>query len=401
TSGNQASFVTAISMDVVGGNPWAANATTDWNSALPNGLNVAQVVGFNTEYDNAKYDCSPFSGTSLELQLAINNDNGFGVLTLDGSNNWNENNTGGSIQIKPSCSFCCSSTGFPNLSGPSMANTNSSISISISGTLPMGESWQLFTAGCGVGSPLQTTTGNSFNVTGPATAQSVTYYVRSSGTLDCSGLCGQLTVCFQTDIYATCTTCGADPSACGVCYLPSPAANPTPSIGCYAMSIAFVLDESGSIGSNASDVEDGVLAFLNALNGQDAQVALIEFDDLATVVNGYTVVNQTYIDAIEGYFNGAPYNGQTYSPGGSTNWHDAMKKVDALTPPDVVIFFTDGVPTAWTNLSNNADYCGDGSTTQTPEIVNPVKLANKIKGEGTHMFMLGVGTGINSTNLQQ
>ncbi len=38
--------------------------------------------------------------------------------------------------------------------------------------------------------------------------------------------------------------------------------------------------------------------------------------------------------------------------------------------------------------------------TETPEIVNPVKIANKIKGEGTHMFMYGVGGGINTTNLE-
>ena len=35
-----------------------------------------------------------------------------------------------------------------------------------------------------------------------------------------------------------------------------------------------------------------------------------------------------------------------------------------------------------------------------PEIVNPVKLANKVKGEGAHMFMLGVGNGVVESNLQ-
>jgi hypothetical protein len=228
----------------------------------------------------------------LELQLAINNDNGFGVLTNDASNNWNENNAGGSIQIKPSCSFCCSSTGFPLLSGPTEVNTNSTFTITISGTLASGSSWQLFTAGCGVGSPLQTTMGSSFTITAPATAQSLTYYVRSSGTLDCPGLCGELTICFRNDIYAICTDCSANMLLCGDCLLPNPAANPTPTIGCYAMSIVFVLDESGSISGNEEDVEDGVLAFLNAINGQDAQVALVEFDNLARVVNTYTLVNQ-------------------------------------------------------------------------------------------------------------
>ena len=47
-------------------------------------------------------------------------------------------------------------------------------------------------------------------------------------------------------------------------------------------------------------------------------------------MNDYTVVNQTYIDNIDDYFDNIPYLGQTYVPGGGTNWHDAMKKVDGL-----------------------------------------------------------------------
>jgi uncharacterized protein with von Willebrand factor type A (vWA) domain len=78
-----------------------------------------------------------------------------------------------------------------------------------------------------------------------------------------------------------------------------------------------------------------------------------------------------------------------------------MLKVDAMAPPDVVIFFTDGEPTVWTLANGNANDCGNGGSTQPPEIVNPVKIANKVKLEGTHMFMLGVGSGINITNLQR
>jgi hypothetical protein len=41
---------------------------------------------------------------------------------------------------------------------------------------------------------------------------------------------------------------------------------------------------------------------------------------------------------LQGYFNGVPYNGQTYNPNLSTNWHDAMLKLDAMAAPDLVIF---------------------------------------------------------------
>ena len=87
-------------------------------------------------------------------------------------------------------------------------------------------------------------------------------------------------------------------------------------------------------------------------------------------------------------------NGQTYTPNGGTNWHDAMIKADALASADLIMLFTDGVPTLWNSPSQN---CGNGATTQTPEIVNPVKLANKMKSEDTHMFIFGVGGGIDNT----
>ena len=144
------------------------------------------------------------------------------------------------------------------------------------------------------------------------------------------------------------------------------------------MKLIFVLDESGSIGTSvnyAPQVQAGVLAFLNALNGQNIQAALIEFSDLATVVNNYTIINNAYIQNITNYFNGIPYLGQTYFPNGGTNWHDAMKKVDAMTSANLVLFFTDGEPTVYTKFiwKFRPLWNGNGRTTQPPEIVNPVK----------------------------
>ena len=78
-----------------------------------------------------------------------------------------------------------------------------------------------------------------------------------------------------------CTDCTADMTECGDCYLPPPAENPNLDSGCYAIRVIFVLDESGSIGNNDVDVADGVLAFLNAINGQDAEAAIIEFSGTA------------------------------------------------------------------------------------------------------------------------
>jgi len=396
--GNQTGFVTGIHMN---GGTWNGSNGDDYSSQKPSGLADNQVVRFNTEVDNVKYDCSPNVGAATVLQAAISNDNGSGGLITDASNNWQESNT--YISLQPACSFCCGTTvpPTPDISGPSTVATNEVFTINITGTLAPGEVWELYTAGCGAGAPVQTTTSNSFSVTAPGSAQTITYYVRTSEELSCPGFCDLITVCVIADPYARCTDCNANFTICGDCYLPAPANNPDLDSGCYDLKVIFVLDESGSMDDNLLQVRTGVLAFLGALNGSTAQVALIEFANLATLVNDYRVVNTSYINDIGDYFNvGIGYNGHNYFPFGATNWHDAMLKVDALAPADLIFFFTDGDPTAWTLSNGNFDYCGSGNSTQTPEIVNPVKLSNKMKNEGAHMFMLGVD-GASVLNLQR
>lgn len=384
---NQASFITAIGMD----GAWTGSATTDWNSAKPTGLQDYEVVVFNTEVDNARYLCDPRMGTGDFLRSKITNENSAGFLRPDNANFWNESQN--PLVLKTACPFCCTTT---SLSGPDIVSTNQVFTINISGTLPAGESWQLYTAGCGVGSPIQTTMTNSFTITAPATEGNVIYYIKSSGNSDCPGLCVSLPVCVENTPLAMCTTCAANAEVCGDCLMPNIDDNPDLDSGCYEIKLIFILDESGSIGGDAVNVRNGVLAFLNSLNGQDILFALIEFSSTATVVTDYTAINNALIMNVQNYFDGIGFNGQTYVPNGGTNWHDAMIKADNLLVSDMIMFFTDGVPTGWNTTWND---CGNGTTTQVPEIVNPVKLANKFKGEDTHMFMLGVGAGIDQYNL--
>ena len=171
TAGNQANFITAIHMDGL----WANSATSDDNSARPNGLGENQVVAFelfanpNTERDNAKYDCDPRMGPGDVIRAAITNESTAGTLKPNASNNWDENDN--YISLATACNFCCSTL---DLDGPILVSTNQIFTITISGTLPPGESWQLYTSGCGVGSPIQTTMSNSFVITAPATEGNVT-----------------------------------------------------------------------------------------------------------------------------------------------------------------------------------------------------------------------------------
>ena len=401
TAADQSSFVCMIQMN--NNNPPPIN--NDEESEIPTGLSANTVVRFNNELDNAKYDCDPNTGDAATLRAAIDNDNGSGGVIADNSNNWQE--TDNPISVLPICQFCCSTSvpPTPSITAPNQVAINQVFTINISGSLAPGAVWELYTAGCGNGTPLQTTTSNSFTVTAPGTQQTINYYVRTSEVQSCEGFCDVVQVCIEDNLYSLCSDCSANLLVCGDCLLPDPVANPVLDSGCYALKLIFILDESGSIEfpvNYTQQVEDGVMAFLNSINGQDAQVALIEFSDYGRIVNDYTLVNQSYINNIQGYFDGIPYNGQTYDPNNGTNWHDAMIKAESLTPSDLLLFFTDGEPTGHTQSNGIVNYCpGGGGSTETPDIVNPVKYANKLKLEGTHMFMLGVGSNVDEPNLQR
>ncbi|WP_250436865.1 VWA domain-containing protein, partial [Hanstruepera flava] len=193
---------------------------------------------------------------------------------------------------------------------------------------------------------------------------------------------------------------------CNDCPNYSVTANPDLSVSCQgSINVILVIDESNSIGNaNAEqDVENGVNAFLQELECTPVNVAVIEFGSVANyVVNSYTPVANV-ITGMNNYFDGIAYNGQTYNPDqgdlGGTNWQAGLMLADALAAPDLLLVFTDGVPTAWTpdtnNISSSYDFCGDGSDTEEAEIYNAVQVANQIKSEGTHMFILGVG-GVNA-----
>ena len=220
------------------------------------------------------------------------------------------------------------------------------------------------------------------------------------------------------DPYCTFNACPFDFSFCdncssatGDCAIPSVATNPDLDAACTDLQLAFVLDESGSIGGSEGDVEAGTMAFLSSLIGTGAEIAIIEFSVSANLVtNGYELVTPAFVNNVQGYFDGTPYNGQVYATGGNTNWQSAMLEIyDLLDAPDLdtadmVLFFTDGNPTSYSTGSDGSgatSSCSGGGSTESPEIVNPMKLANYFKEYlGTHMFMLGVG-GVNTVNLER
>jgi hypothetical protein len=252
---------------------------------------------------------------------------------------------------------------------------------------------------------------NLGNVTTYATgalSMGQTYYwrIRPQNSFGNAGTCDVWSFTTDLDGIMFCDDC-TDPAVLPECADPGTNNNPDLSANCAEISIAFVLDESGSVSGNQADVENGTMNLLSSLSCTGASVAMIEFNGYARyLVSDYEYVDDAYVTAAQNYFDdiAVPFMGnEIYEPGGypsndqGTNWQAALHAVDELPfAPDLVIFLTDGIPTGYSTGANPTyngpfDYCTSGSSTQVPEIVNPIKLTNKLKGEGSHIFVVGVG----------
>ena len=169
---------------------------------------------------------------------------------------------------------------------------------------------------------------------------------------------------------------------------------------CSNLKVIFVLDESGSINSTeANSVREGARALANALLNSGATLELIEFNTTSSIINlGGTTVNSSLVSNLNSYL-GTGYGGLNYNPTSSgscigwTNWEDALDDVATLDA-DLVIFFTDGNPTAYNVASGGS--CNSGTVitgvTNGESLYQAIEKANAVKAQGKHMFLVGVGT---------
>ncbi|HXH19966.1 MAG TPA: VWA domain-containing protein [Chitinophagales bacterium] len=180
--------------------------------------------------------------------------------------------------------------------------------------------------------------------------------------------------------------------------------------------IIFVLDESGSIvGSSrgttniASEVRNGARDLITALNGTGSRVAVVEFNTNArrALIGGlttYQTINNAYIDAFNNYItqdnntvaSASNYDPEDYScPGNQcyTNWEAAFNQVEMINATaglaDLVIFFTDGMPTAYITSSGGVAQGIDAATTA-QALLEAIGAANAVKAQGSHIFVVGI-----------
>ncbi|MGB3715054.1 MAG: vWA domain-containing protein [Candidatus Promineifilaceae bacterium] len=192
--------------------------------------------------------------------------------------------------------------------------------------------------------------------------------------------------------------------------LPASAAvtNPPLEPGC-SLNVIFVLDESGSIygaGGAAgitSEVRNAANGFLDALADTGSTVAIVEFSTTARNPIGYTPLTSSNVtNILTPYINGIGatpderYNPSDYdensTPSYYTNWEDALDMVASINAAgpiaDMVVFFTDGNPTA------HNDPNGPGQIIDADNISSHLPfgevVADAVKSQGSHMFAVGL-----------
>lgn len=190
--------------------------------------------------------------------------------------------------------------------------------------------------------------------------------------------------------------------------------NPDLTADC-GLNILLILDESGSIddfpdpgsGGGTVQVRSAATTFLSALADTGSTAGIIEFNTQARSAIGATSITAASTQAggaFHTYLNDLPDNNDEatgYDPGEYesderwTNWDDAFLLAEGTTA-DLVVFITDGNPTAF-NDDHNSPPENDGSptvgldgSTVATGLANAQDHANTIKAAGVHIFGVGV-----------
>ncbi len=181
----------------------------------------------------------------------------------------------------------------------------------------------------------------------------------------------------------------------------TPAPNPNLAPVC-GIDVMLVLDESGSIATTGATetVREAARGFLDALAGTGSAVSIVDFSTSAAQPVPYTTVTASSIDSVF-----APYLKNGYKPSGWTNWEAAFQKVRQAnavvggTKADLVLFITDGDPTAY-NRAGGSPVTGvvEGDVTA---LRRAAAEADAVKEQGSHVLALGVGAAVTSANSER
>ncbi|MGB0847190.1 MAG: DUF6923 family protein, partial [Thiolinea sp.] len=160
-----------------------------------------------------------------------------------------------------------------------------------------------------------------------------------------------------------------------------------------SLDIAFIVDASESVsGADISSVTTGMSNILDSLagfNGGNYRAGIVEFASSATVRAPMTPVNTTNLTTT---FNPALANYHNGEVGDLTDYAIALQTtIDNLAPVDAVFFITDG----------NANRDSTIAVENEANAIESIKAkGNLLKGNGTHIYGVGITSQATTTYLQ-
>ncbi|NNC83998.1 MAG: hypothetical protein HKN79_10510, partial [Flavobacteriales bacterium] len=199
--------------------------------------------------------------------------------------------------------------------------------------------------------------------------------------------------------------------------------NPDLVIGpCEDFNVVLILDESGSIDDDAAfpgqfsqneqEVRAATLGLATALNNKGGDMAIVEFSTESEIIDidgagpgapGYRTIDDDFISDLSEYLYpggvNPPANGTSgYEAVGWTNWEavfDDVISLNSVQLADLVIFMTDGNPTAYVNDDNTTCAGCD----ETDALNQAIPKADAVKSAGSHIYAFALGENINLSNI--
>ncbi|QIM17543.1 DUF11 domain-containing protein [Leucobacter coleopterorum] len=153
------------------------------------------------------------------------------------------------------------------------------------------------------------------------------------------------------------------------------------------LSVALIMDLSGSVSPYVSQLRTAAKGFVDALTGTPSEMALYTFANVAPAPTGANLTT-TAVSTAAGATT-VKNRIDTYTAGGTTNWDRGIfQAVGSPTIYDVAIVLTDGNPTVYAGAE------GPGDRTRFREVENGIFSANALKAQGTKIIAFGVGDGV-------
>lgn len=179
--------------------------------------------------------------------------------------------------------------------------------------------------------------------------------------------------------------------------------NPSFSSQCR-VDVALVVDTSGSIGTDMTNLKSGLGQMIDAFRGTDSRISLFSFSTSSPGLSSFDagtgvgveetqhrdlayVTTQAQADALKATY-------ADWAAFGATNWDAALRAVadhyqaNPEAKPDLTVLLTDGNPT----VAVDSAFEDFGNRTSLRDIDEGIFSANRLKSDGARIHAMGVGT---------